>query len=144
MDQRPVMSCGPDRRAGLRSGFMTALPLLVLLAVSGCAPDSAGAAAAAQDFRQAITAGDTSTACSMLRPRVREKVAADSTCEDQIKLLQLSAGGSVLRTESYGRNAMVEFEDDTVFLAASGSGWQVTGAGCTSRGESSYDCEVGG
>lgn len=144
MNRRPAMYCGPDRRAGLRPGFMRALPLLVMLGVSGCAPDSAGAAAAAQDFRRAIAAGDTSAACSMLMPRAREKAAANSTCQDQIMSLQLPAGGTVLRTESYGRSAMVEFEDDTVFLAASGSGWQVTGAGCTSRGDSSFDCGVGG
>lgn len=144
MNQRPPGSGVPGRRAGLPSNSMKVLPLLALLAVSGCSPDSAGAAAAAQDFRRAVTAGDTSAACSMLRPRVRDKAAADSTCEDQLGSLQLPPGGTVLRTESYGRNALVEFEDDTVFLAATGSGWQVTGAGCTLREESSYDCEVGG
>lgn len=144
MNQSPAVACGPDRRGCFWPGSLKALPLLVLLTVPGCAPDSAGAAAAAQDFRRAVAAGDTSTACSLLRPRVREKTAADSSCEDQLKSLQLPAGGSVVRTESYGRNAMVEFDDDTVFLAASGSGWQVTGAGCRPQGESPYDCEVGG
>jgi hypothetical protein len=116
---------------------------LAVLAISGCAPDGSGAAVAAQDFRRAI-ADDSSSACSMLTPRAREKTAATTTCEDQVESLQLTAGAAVLRTERYGRNAMVEFEDDTVFLTVSGSGWQVTGAGCTARGEAPYDCEVGG
>lgn len=144
MKQGPAVACGPDRRVGLWPGFMRAGVFLVLLAVSGCAPDSAGAAAAAQDFRRAVAAGDASAACSMLRPKVREKTAAGSSCEDQVKSLQFPGGGTVLRTETYGRNAMVEFDDDTVFLTVSGSGWQITGAGCTSQGESPYDCEVGG
>lgn len=144
MNQGPVVSRAPGRRRGLWLGYMKALPLLMLLAVSGCAPGNAGAVAAAQDFRRAVIAGETSTACSMLRPRAREKAAGNTTCEDQMGSLQFSAGAAVLRAESYGRNAIVEFEDDTVFLAASGSGWQVTGAGCTPREESSYDCEVGG
>lgn len=144
MNQGPVVSCIPGRRMGLRTGYIKALPLLVLLAVAGCAPGNAGAVAAAQDFRRAVIAGDMSTACSMLRPRAREKAAGNTTCEDQVESLQFSAGMTVLRAESYGRSAIVEFEDDTVFLAASGSGWQVTGAGCTPREESSYDCEVGG
>lgn len=142
--KRQAASCCPDPRAGFWSGMLKTLPLLVLLAVPGCAPDGAGAVGAAEDFRRAITAGDMSAACSKLTPRVREKTAASSTCEDQMRSLQLSVGGSVLRTHNYGRNALVEFENDAVFLAAAGSGWQVTGAGCTLRGKSSYDCEVGG
>lgn len=144
MNQRQATTCCQHPRAGLWSGMMKAVPLLVLLAVPGCAPDSAGAAGTAEDFKQAIAAGDMSVACSKLTPRLREKTAAKSTCEDQMGSLQLSAGGAVLRTHSYGRNALVEFENDAVFLAAAGSGWQVTGAGCTLRGDSSYDCEVGG
>lgn len=144
MKPKPAVACGPDRRLVSWPGSLTAGLLLVLLAVPGCSPDSEGAARAAQDFKGALSAGDASTACSMLRPQVRDKAASGRTCEERLGSLQLPAGGAVLRTESYGRNAIVEFEDDTVFLAVAGSGWEVTGAGCTLRGESSYDCEVGG
>jgi septal ring factor EnvC (AmiA/AmiB activator) len=121
---------------------MKAALVLVVLAVSGCA-ESAGAAAAAQEFRRAAGTGDASAACSMLSPKAREKAAASSTCEEQFGSLQLPTTGAVVRTERYGRNAMVVFGDDTVFLTAAASGWLVTGAGCKPRGELPYDCEVG-
>ena len=118
--------------------------VLAVLVVSGCAPGNAGAAGAAEDFRRAVADGDPSTACSMLSAHTREKAAAETSCEDQLESLQLPTDGAAQRTESYGREAMVEFEDDTVFLTVSGSGWQVTGAGCEQRAKSPYDCEVGG
>jgi hypothetical protein len=117
---------------------------LTVLAISGCAPDGADAAAAAQDFRRAAAGGDAALACSMLSPRAREETGAKTSCEDQVESLHLPAAGAVLRAERYGRNAMVEFDDDTMFLTVSGSGWQVTGADCTARGDAPYDCEVGG
>lgn len=135
---------GRRARAGKLPGLMKAGLVVVVLAVSGCAPESAGAAAAAQEFRRAAAAGDTSAACSMLSPKAREKAAASGTCEEQLASLQLPTTGAELRTARYGRNAMVEFDDDTIFLTASGSGWLVTGAGCKPRGELPYDCDVGG
>jgi hypothetical protein len=144
MELVPVKAGGIDRRVGRLPLLLRASSLLAVLAVSGCAPDSAGAGAAAEDFRRAVAGGDTSTACSMLSPQTRQDVAKDSTCEEQLASLELSVDGADLQTERYGRNAMVEFEDDTVFLTVTGSGWQVTGAGCTPRGESPYECEVGG
>jgi hypothetical protein len=142
------MRRGQTRVAGARRGRLPTLTaggvFLAVLAVAGCAPDSAGAAAAAQDFRRAVADRDASSACSMLSQEAREKTAAQSSCEDQVESLQPPGAGTALRSERYGRNAMVEFEDDTVFLTLSGSGWQVTGAACTEQGEAPYDCEVGG
>src|SRR5690349_11508067 len=117
---------GRPARAGTLPRLMKAGLVLVVLAVSGCAPESAGAAATAQEFRRTAAAGDTAAACAMLSPKAREKTAADSTCQDQLTSLQLPTTGAALRTARYGRNAMVEFEDDTVFLTADGSGWLVT------------------
>lgn len=130
--------------AGRLSRQLKTVPLLALLAVGGCAPSSAGAGSAAQDFRKALADGDSSAACSMLTPHLHEEASAQGTCEEQLESLQLPASGEAVKTETYGRNAMVEFDDDTVFLTVSGSGWQVTGAGCTAQGESPYNCELGG
>ena len=143
MKRVPAETGGPVS-VGKLPKFIKAGLLLVVVSVSGCAPDSAGAAATAQEFRQAAAAGDTSATCSMLGPKAREKAAAGSTCEDQLASLQLPTSGAALKTQRYGRNAMVEFEDDSVFLTMTGAGWQVTGAGCMPRGELPYDCEVGG
>lgn len=123
---------------------MKAGALLAVLAVSGCAADSAGATFAAEDFRRAAADGDPSAQCSMLSAHTREKVAGKTRCEDQLASLAIPTEGVAIRTERYGRNAMVEFQDDTVFLAVSGSGWQVTGAGCRAQGEAPYECEIGG
>jgi hypothetical protein len=117
---------------------------VAVLTVAGCAPDNAGAARAAQDFRQAVADGDPSAACSMLSAHTREEAAAETSCEEELDSLDLPSEGDVLRAESYGREAMVEFENDTLFLTVSGQGWQVTGAGCKERAGSAYDCEVGG
>lgn len=144
---KPVQGRTPahDGRPGWLARSVKAVSLLAVLAIAGCAPDSVGAAAAAREFRQAVADGDSPAACSFLSEQVREETAADSSCEDQLASLQLpAAAGEALQTESYGRNAMVEFRDDTVFLTMSGSGWQITGAGCVAQGESPYNCELGG
>ncbi|MCU1517597.1 MAG: hypothetical protein JWQ75_2318 [Pseudarthrobacter sp.] len=118
--------------------------LLAVLAVSGCAADSAAATITAEDFRRAAADGDSSAECWMLSPHTREEVAGGTRCEDQVTSLKIPSEGAAVRTERYGRNALVEFPDDTVFLTVSGSGWRVTGAGCRAQGDAPYECEVGG
>jgi hypothetical protein len=120
--------------------------IAALLAVTGCAPDGTAPADAAQEFHQAMSASDWSSACSMLETDTREKTAREqeNSCEDHLRNLQLQEPGTVTHTEIYGRGAFVEFENDAVFLAASGGGWKITAAGCTPNGDAPYTCEVGG
>jgi hypothetical protein len=120
--------------------------IAALLAVSGCAPEGAAAADAAQKFHQALAASDWSAACAMLQSDIREKAAQEQegTCEDRLRSAQIPAPGAVARTEIYGRGAFVEFESDAVFLAAAEGGWKITAAGCTPNGDAPYTCEVGG
>jgi hypothetical protein len=120
--------------------------ILALLALAGCVPEGSAAADAAQDFHEALAASSWSAACSLLQDDTREKVAEeqDSSCEDHVRSLDIQEPGEVNRTETYGRNAFVEFDNDTVFLTAVDSGWQVTAAGCTPNGDAPYTCEVGG
>lgn len=120
--------------------------IAALLAVTGCAPDGTAPADAAQEFHQAMSASDWSSACSMLETDTREKTAREQegSCEDHLRNLQLQEPGTVTRTEIYGRGAFVEFANDAVFLAASGGGWKITAAGCTPNGDAPYTCEVGG
>lgn len=133
-----------------RQGAPTkALPVVgglvaTLLALAGCAPQGSGASSAAEEFRQALASGDAAEACAMLTPPARDKAESEGGCESQLEDLQLGDLGAPVQTEVYGRNALVEFENDTVFLAASSSGWKITGAGCRSRGDNGYMCEVGG
>lgn len=141
----PVWAWGHFPCPRRSAGTACALTLLAVLAIAGCAPDSAGAAATAREFRQAVADGDLPAACSILSQQVREETAADSSCEENLASLEVpAAAGDAVKTESYGRNAMVRFPDDTLFLTTSAAGWHVTGAGCVSQGEAPYNCEVGG
>jgi len=133
-----------SRLRGSLPKVLMAAALLAVLAVSGCAADSVGATNTAEDFRRAVAGGDPSAACSMLSAHTLEDVAGETRCEDQMASLKIPSEGAAVRTERYGRSALVEFQDDTVFLTVSGSGWQVTGAGCRVRGEAPYECEIGG
>jgi hypothetical protein len=82
----------------------------------------------------------------MLQADTRENTVKDqgTTCEDRLRTLQIPEPGPVTGSQMYGHSAFVEFENDTVFLAAGEDGWQITGAGCTPKGEAPYTCEVGG
>jgi hypothetical protein len=127
-----------------RSIVLAAAGLLVLLAISGCAPDGTAAVDTAQKFSQALAASDWSGACAMLLADAREKVAKDRTCEENLQALQIPEPGTVTRTGIYGRSALIEFENDAVFLTVAEGGWKITAAGCTPNGAKPYTCEVGG
>ncbi|MBT2549430.1 hypothetical protein [Arthrobacter sp. ISL-65] len=137
------------RRAarGLRFGL---LPLLALSGgvLSGCAAEGTEAAEAAEAFHRDVAGSDMTAACSLLQSKTREETARSSdagTCESQLEKAQFGDPGKLLSTEQFGRDAFIEFENDTVFLAASDAGWRITGAGCTANGEEApYTCEVGG
>jgi hypothetical protein len=122
---------------------------VLLASVSGCAganPGTSEAAAAALDFHSALSSGDYARACRLLIPSAVEKLEAGAagTCAEKLSQLDVPAAVSVKNSASYGRNAQVVMDQDTLFLARSGDGWRITAAGCTSRGERPYDCEVEG
>ncbi|MDQ0620211.1 hypothetical protein [Arthrobacter globiformis] len=127
--------------------------LLALLALSGgvlsgCAAEGTEAAEAAEAFHRDVASSDMTAACSRLQSKTREETARSSdagTCESQLEKANIPDPGKLLSTEQFGRDAFIEFENDTVFLAASDAGWRITGAGCTANGEEApYTCEVGG
>jgi hypothetical protein len=122
---------------------------VLLAAATGCAgsnPGTSGAASTALDFHRALDSGDHSRACGLLIPAAVEKLEAGApgTCAEKLEQLDVPAAASVQESASYGRNAQVVMDQDTLFLARSGEGWKITAAGCTARGERPYDCEVEG
>ena len=137
----------PRACKGLRIGLL-ALLVLSGSVLAGCAPEGTAAAEAAEAFHRDVAGSDMAAACSLLQSKTREETARSSdagTCESQLEKAQFTDPGKLLGTEQFGRNAFVEFENDTVFLAASDAGWKITGAGCTANGEEApYTCEVGG
>lgn len=117
----------------------------MLVAVSGCSPDTAAAADQAREFHRLLETSDLQGACGLLQTNAQESTASgEGTCEQGLESLELPGAGTVLETHVYGRSASVVFDNDTVFLTAATSGWQVTGAGCTPEGEAPYTCEIGG
>lgn len=137
----------PRTVKGLRLGFLVLLALMGGV-LSGCAADGTEAAEAAKAFHRDVASSDMTAACSLLQSETRQEAARSSdagTCESQLEKAKIPDAGKLLSTEQFGREAFVEFEHDTVFLAASNAGWRVTGAGCTPQGEEApYTCEVGG
>lgn len=135
-------------KAGIPLGT-TVLTGVLLATVSGCAGSSPGtseAASTALDFHRALDSGDYPRACGLLIPAAVEKLetGAPGTCAEKLEQLDVPVAASVQDSASYGRNAQVVMDGDTLFLARSGEGWKITAAGCTARGERPYDCEVEG
>ncbi|NKX52043.1 hypothetical protein HER39_16005 [Arthrobacter deserti] len=121
----------------------------VLLLAAGCAglnPGTGEAAASAQHFHRLLEAGDGSAACGLLAPGTAEEVEGGTpgSCADKLPRLGLGPAFEVVESRAYGREAQVRLDGDTVFLTRSGGRWVVAAAGCTSRGERPYDCEVKG
>jgi hypothetical protein len=121
----------------------------MLLLASGCAglnPGTTEAAAAAQQFHQLLDAGNGAAACGLLAPGTLEEIenGAPGSCAHKLPRLGLDPASGVLESQAFGREAQVRLGGDTVFLTRSGGRWVVTAAGCTSRNERPYLCDVKG
>jgi hypothetical protein len=130
----PVLSGGRALLAG-------AAALALLTGCSSAAePDVSGVATAFEN-----PAGDPQTRCDLLAPATLATFEADASapCADAIADVALS-GGDVSSVEVWGGDAQVRLGGDTLFLTETDAGWRVTAAGCESRGEAPYDCEVEG
>lgn len=133
----------------MRRVFPAVAGIAVLLTVSGCAglnPGTDEAARVAEQFHTALADRDADTVCGLLAPGAVERLEGEDTgsCARKLFALDLPEALSVVQSQAYGRNAQVVLDRDTVFLTLSGGSWKITAAGCTSRGESPYDCEVEG
>ena len=119
---------------GFRWLSVVALPAVLL--VGGCGTGSDDLVRrAAEEFTAALAAGDGDRACGLLTERAREDVECSS--------LDVP-GGTVESVEVWGDAAQVRTSGGVLFLRELTSGWRVAGAGCESRGERPYTCEVGG
>ncbi|MDT0212988.1 hypothetical protein Q9R29_03720 [Rothia sp. ARF10] len=84
--------------------------------------------------------------CGLLAPATLEEVEADGEqCPD---VLPEAAGGEQSgepTVDVYGRDAMVRWGEQVIFLARFDDGWRVTAAGCEPTGKDlPYDCEMEG
>ncbi|MEV4946532.1 hypothetical protein [Streptomyces sp. NPDC053755] len=136
----------------MRRGSAASLLLAVVVGgvlLGGCSvPEERTDAvtATAERFARRAAAHDMAAACALLAPTVREELADDPgpTCADGLTDADLPFAGAVRSTAVYGRHAQVVLDGDTYFLASSGEGWRITGAGCTPRTDRPYACDVKG
>jgi hypothetical protein len=112
--------------------------------LTGCAsasePDVSRVAAAFED-----PSGDLQARCDLLAPATLAAFEAGSSapCAEALVGVPLP-GGQVRSVEIWGGDAQVRLGGDTLFLTQTDAGWKVTAAGCRSRGEAPYDCQVDG
>jgi hypothetical protein len=88
---------------------------------------------------------DAEARCDLLAPATLAAFEKDQTapCTDAVQQLSLD-GGAVTSVDVWGGEAQVRMDGDTLFLTETKAGWRVAAAGCTSRGDAPYDCEVEG
>lgn len=147
-----------DRTVGTTTGRLTTRALLavvvagVLLTGVACGTLRSrenAAIAAARDFRFAVATHDASAACALMAPQTRRELrqTTKQPCVRGVGAVEIPAGrdrDDVRRVDVFGGQARVEFAGDTVFLAEFPTGWRVSAAGCTPRGDHPYDCTLAG
>ena len=114
-----------------------------LLAGCGTGADAAAPTAVSAAFYSAVRAQDSGRACELLADQTRRQLeeSEGTSCSQALGAAGLAAG-DVTDVQVFGRQAMVEVEGDTAFLAHLAAGWRVTAAGCTARPGRPYDCEL--
>jgi len=128
----------------MRRRWMLAGTAALVALLTGCAgAGESDVSAVATAFENPT--GDPQARCDLLAPATRLAFAADSSasCTSAIADVPLP-GGEVGSVEIWGGDAQVRLGGDTLFLTQTRTGWKVTAAGCESRGEAPYDCEVDG
>jgi hypothetical protein len=128
----------------MRGRWMLAATGALAALMTGCAsaaePDVSQVASAFED-----PSGDPQARCDLLAPATLATFESDASapCEDALTDVPLP-GGRISSVEIWGGDAQVRLGGDTLFLTRTDTGWKVTAAGCESRGEAPYDCEVDG
>jgi hypothetical protein len=149
-----AMNGASTSHRALRPAALAALAGAALL-LAGCAggtlsPSADDAARVAQEFSAAVAAGRGADACALLVPAAQDRAAelaaptGGGGCAAGVVALGLPDSGQVLHQQASGRAAFVELENDTVFLAVSGSAWRVRAAGCVEQGDAPFDCVLEG
>jgi hypothetical protein len=99
----------------------------------------------AVDFVTAIEDGNGQVACGLLTTEAEESVSGATEVSCETAVLNIDESGSdVQHIQVWGDAAQVKLGSDTVFLQRLPAGWQVRAAGCQSRPDAAYNCDVEG
>jgi hypothetical protein len=117
-----------------------------VLMLTGCSQGMASPAGVAEDFAAALDENDFGGACELLTPAAVSELESTTgqPCDTALESLEVPAGGAVVSVEAWGRAAIAEMEQDTLFLARTGESWAVRAAGCTPAPDAPFDCAVTG
>jgi hypothetical protein len=115
----------------------------LLLAMSACGSDDAGASQAASAFGAALGAGDMAGACELLAPVTRSLLEYQESqpCAQAITR-RTPPTGFLQGVEVWGGEAQARTSTDTWFLTRTAQGWRVAAAGCVAQGDAPYTCKV--
>jgi hypothetical protein len=126
------------------------MALAVLVAAAGLVGCTAGTERSevqqvAVDFVTAVQNENGQDACELLTSEAEESAsgATDVSCATAVLNIDES-GSDVHHIQIWGDAAQVKLGSDTVFLQRLPAGWQVRAAGCQSRPDAAYNCDVEG
>ena len=126
--------------------------LLVVAGLTGCAGRGSSQDGAVGDAATAFFGALSSSpdrACELLAPATLETISSDGErCADAVAEVRpksdLTSGPEPV-VQAYGREAIVQWGSETLFLSRFDKGWLVSAAGCQSRGKDlPYDCTIEG
>ena len=92
-------------------------------------------------FVAAVAQSDTVAACALVAPRAVRRMK--DQCGQVLPTFRLPTD----RPDSiqvWGDTAQARTSGDTLFLRRFAQGWRIVAAGCVSRGEEPYECELDG
>ena len=118
----------------------------VVTACSTLGPSDNAAGEVAVRFHQAVATGNGSVACSVLAPETVDELeqTTGSACDQAVLDQDLPDAQSAQVSQAFGHGAQVLMDGDVVFLALFDGQWKITAAGCRSRGDRPYDCDLKG
>ncbi|MEY2403889.1 MAG: hypothetical protein QOD38_1440 [Acidimicrobiaceae bacterium] len=126
---------------------LLALTITLAASCAGRTEERSRAETAAVAFYEAVAQQDGIAACALLAPETQHEVetSAKQPCDEAITDEDLPDElGRVTETTVFGNEARVMADGDTVFVSDFDGFWRVVAAGCTTRGDVPYDCELKG
>jgi hypothetical protein len=127
---------------------LRALALVVVLLLSGCAGGHADAVhETAEEWRQAVRAGDWASACDLMAPVTVEELekSAKKPCAEALPDEATEPAEEAPEVSAYGKSGQASWRGETVFLGDFDGSWLVWAASCRPAGaDEPYDCDISG